>query len=188
MGISDTENGDVDIVTTKADTFIELVKERFANYAEKGKKMISPIADPMLNWASKNSIYPLHFGIACCALEMASGFASRFDAERFGIVARSTPRQSDLLLVNGTVTWKLSDKLITLYEQMPSPKWVLAMGNCAISGGPFRTSYSVVPGVDKLVPVDIYVAGCPPRPENLLNGILKLEELIKKKESIVRSK
>ena len=133
------------------------------------------------NWAGRNSLFPLHWGLACCAIEFAAAFGARWDAERFGVVPRSSPRQCDLLIVNGTVTWKVAHKLITLYEQMPEPKWVIAMGNCATGGGPFRTVYSVVPGVDKLVPVDVYIAGCPPRPEALLDGILKLEELIKER-------
>jgi len=131
------------------------------------------------NWATRNSIYPLHFGIMCCALEMAVASASRFDAQRFGVIYRSTPRQCDVLLVNGPITKKFQPDIRRLYDQMPSPKWVIAMGECAISGGPFYDSYSVVPGVDQFIPVDIYIPGCPARPEALLDGFIKLQRLIK---------
>jgi NADH-quinone oxidoreductase subunit B len=168
-----------EIETLRAEQFIPAAKETLAALiAEQAQgKMIRPV----FNWAGRNSLFPLHWGLACCAIEFAAAFGARWDAERFGVVPRSSPRQCDLLIVNGTVTWKVSHKLITLYEQMPEPKWVIAMGNCATGGGPFRTAYSVVPGVDKLVPVDLYIAGCPPRPEALLDGILKLEELIRER-------
>ena len=135
--------------------------------------------DQVLNLARANSLWPMTFGLACCAIEMMATGASRFDMARFGCeVFRPSPRQSDLMIVSGTVTRKMSSAVVTLYDQMPEPKWVLAMGNCAISGGPFvfPGQYSVVEGVDKLIPVDVYVPGCPPRPEALLEGILKLEE------------
>jgi len=162
-------------VTLKSKDFIQRVKEVFIDAK-------SPILYP-LKWASGNSIFPLHFGIKCCALEMAAAFASRYDLERYGVVARSSPRQSDLLLINGPITYKVRPVIKKLYEQMPSPKYVLAMGECAISGGPYFQSYCVVPGTDNVVPVDIYVPGCPPRPEALIAGILKLEEKIKKGEA-----
>lgn len=169
----------LEIETLRARQFIPAAKESLsALIAEQGQgKLIRPV----FNWAGRNSLFPLHWGLACCAIEFASAFGSRWDAERFGVVPRSSPRQCDLLIVNGTVTWKVAHKLITLYEQMPEPKWVIAMGNCATGGGPFRTAYSVVPGVDKLVPVDVYIAGCPPRPEAMLDGILKLEDLIRER-------
>ncbi len=135
--------------------------------------------DEILNLARANSLWPMTFGLACCAIEMMATGASRFDMARFGCeVFRPSPRQSDLMIVSGTVTKKMSTAVVTLYDQMPEPKWVLAMGNCAISGGPFMFpgQYSVVPGVDKLIPVDVYVPGCPPRPEALIEGMLKLEE------------
>jgi NADH-quinone oxidoreductase subunit B len=135
--------------------------------------------DEILNLARANSLWPLTFGLACCAIEMMATGASRFDMARFGCeVFRPSPRQSDVMIVSGTVTWKMSDAVRTLYDQMPEPKWVVAMGNCAISGGPFifPGQYSVVPGVDKLIPVDVYIPGCPPRPEALIEGMLKLEE------------
>ena len=170
----------VEIETLRAKEFIPAAKEALgALIAEQGH---AKVIQPVFNWAGRNSLFPLHWGLACCAIEFAAGFGARWDAERFGVVPRSSPRQCDLMIVNGTVTWKVAHKLITLYEQMPEPKWVIAMGNCATGGGPFRTAYSVVPGVDKLVPVDLYIAGCPPRPEAMLDGILKLEELIRERK------
>ena len=170
----------VEIETLRVTEFLPAAKEALTDMiAEQGQ---SKLIRPVFNWAGRNSLFPLHWGLACCAIEFAAGFGARWDAERFGIVPRSSPRQCDLLIVNGTVTWKVAHKLITLYEQMPEPKWVIAMGNCATGGGPFRTAYSVVPGVDKLVPVDIYIAGCPPRPEAMLDGILRLEQLIRERK------
>ena len=169
----------LEIETLRAREFLPAAKESLsALIAEQGQ---AKLIRPMFNWAGRNSLFPLHWGLACCAIEFAAAFGARWDAERFGVVPRSSPRQCDLLIVNGTVTWKVAHKRITLYEQMPEPKWVIAMGNCATGGGPFRTAYSVVPGVDKLVPVDVYIAGCPPRPEALLEGILRLEQLIKER-------
>ena len=166
----------LEIETLRSKEFIPAAKEALGGLiAERGK---AGLTQPVFNWAGRNSLFPLHWGLACCAIEFAAAFGARWDAERFGVVPRSSPRQCDLMIVNGTVTWKVAHKLIALYEQMPEPKWVIAMGNCATGGGPFRTAYSVVPGVDKLVPVDLYIAGCPPRPEAMLDGILKLETLI----------
>ena len=170
----------VEIETLRVKEFIPAAKEALTSLiAEQGQ---AKVIRPVFNWAGRNSLFPLHWGLACCAIEFAAGFGARWDAERFGVVARSSPRQADLMIVNGTVTWKVAHKLITLYEQMSEPKWVIAMGNCATGGGPFRTAYSVVPGVDKLVPVDVYIAGCPPRPEAMLDGILKLEQLIRERK------
>jgi NADH-quinone oxidoreductase subunit B len=137
------------------------------------------VLDQVLDLARANSLWPMTFGLACCAIEMMATGASRFDMARFGCeVFRPSPRQSDLMIVCGTVTRKMAPAVVTLYDQMPEPKWVLAMGNCAISGGPFKFpgQYSVVEGVDKLFPVDVYVPGCPPRPEALLEGMLELEK------------
>jgi len=170
----------VEIETLRVRQFIPAAKEALTSLiAEQGQ---AKVIRPVFNWAGRNSLFPLHWGLACCAIEFAAGFGARWDAERFGVVPRSSPRQCDLMIVNGTVTWKVAHKLITLYEQMPEPKWVIAMGNCATGGGPFRTAYSVVPGVDKLVPVDVYIAGCPPRPEAMLDGILRLEQLIRERK------
>ena len=134
--------------------------------------------DYVFNWARKSSIWPLTFGLACCAIEMIASSAARFDIARFGAeVFRPSPRQSDLMIVAGTVSLKMAPVLKRIYDQMPDPKWVIAMGACASVGGPFNT-YAVLQGVDKVVPVDVYVTGCPPRPENLFYGLLKLQDKI----------
>lgn len=143
------------------------------------KKAVDKVAQPFLNYGVRNSIYPLHFGIACCALEMAACSGPRFDNERLGMVFRSSPRQCDVLLVNGWVTKKLRPSLRRLYEEMPDPKWVVAMGECAMTGGPWYDSYNVVQGVDTFIPVDIYIPGCPPRPEAMIDGFLKLHQKMK---------
>jgi len=170
----------LEIEAIRSKEFIPAAKEALSSLIAEGGQ--TKVIDPVFNWAGRNSLFPLHWGLACCAIEFAAAFGARWDAERFGVVPRSSPRQCDLMIVNGTVTWKVAHKLITLYEQMPEPKWVIAMGNCATGGGPFRTAYSVVPGVDKLIPVDVYIAGCPPRPEAMLDGILRLENLIRERK------
>ena len=128
--------------------------------------------------AKGNHLFPLHLGIKCCALEMAAAGASRFDAERFGVFFRSSPRQCDVLLVNGPISKKFADPIVRLWEQMPEPKWCIAMGECAISGGPYFQSYNILEGVDTIIPVDVYIPGCPPRPEALIDGFGKLREKI----------
>jgi NADH-quinone oxidoreductase subunit B len=134
--------------------------------------------DYVFNWARKSSLWPLTFGLACCAIEMIASSASRFDIARYGAeVFRPSPRQSDLMIVAGTVTLKMAPVLKRIYDQMPEPKWVISMGACSSVGGPFNT-YAVLQGVDKIVPVDVYVYGCPPRPENLFYGLLKLQDKI----------
>jgi NADH-quinone oxidoreductase subunit B len=142
------------------------------------RNFLTTSVDYVFNWARQSSLWPLTFGLACCAIEMIASSASRFDIARFGAeVFRPSPRQSDLMIVAGTVTLKMAPVLKRIYDQMPDPKWVISMGACSSVGGPFNT-YSVLQGVDRIVPVDVYVTGCPPRPENLFYGLLKLQNKI----------
>jgi len=141
--------------------------------------------DDVLNWARESSQWPLTFGLACCAIEMMATGAAHYDQDRIGVMFRATPRQADLMIVAGTVTKKIAPILRRLYDQMPDPKYVIAMGSCACGGGPYYyDSYSVVRGVDLIVPVDIYVSGCPPRPEQLLDAFLQLGRSYKKEHAI----
>jgi len=135
------------------------------------------VLDQLYNWSRKRSLWPMFFGLACCALEMIASFDPRFDLARFGMeIMRASPRQADLFIVSGTVTKRMAPQVVRLYNQMPQPKYVIAMGACAISGGPFKEGYNVVSGVDKLIPVDVYVPGCPPRPEGLFNAVFALHK------------
>ena len=147
---------------------------------------ITTSIDRVLNWARESSIWPMGFGLACCAIEMMAASASRFDIARFGAeVYRASPRQADLMIVSGRVSQKMAPVVRQLYDQMPEPKWVIAMGDCASCGGVFN-NYAIVQGVDKVVPVDVYVSGCPPRPEALLYGLMRLQDKIRKEGTVLR--
>ena len=161
MGLLDQKTGQGSIVVTKLDT--------------------------LMNWARLSSLWPLGFGLACCAIEMMATNASTYDLDRFGVFPRPSPRQSDVLIISGTVTFKMADRIRRLYEQMPEPRYVISMGSCANCGGPYwEHGYHVVKGVDRVIPVDVYVPGCPPRPEALIGGILKLQEKIRKETLMVK--
>jgi NADH-quinone oxidoreductase subunit B len=145
------------------------------------RNILLTTVDFVLNQARARSTFPLMFGLACCAFEMIGTAASRFDVTRWGIdIFRWSPRQADLMIVAGTLTWKMAPAVKRIYDQMAEPKWVIAMGACAISGGTFRESYSVVPGINRIIPVDVYIPGCPPRPEGLIYGINLIQKKILK--------
>jgi NADH-quinone oxidoreductase subunit B len=142
---------------------------------EESKVLIAPLQF-LMNWARGHSMWPLTFGTACCAIEMMTVGSARYDTERYGIFFRNSPRQADCMIVSGTVNIKIAPRVKLLWEQMSLPKYVIAMGSCAVSGGPFADGYNVVQGVDQIIPVDLYIPGCPPRPEALMNGLLTLME------------
>lgn len=143
-----------------------------------GDGFISTKVSALVDWSRKNSLWPMPLGTACCAIEMMGAFASRYDVARLGAeVARFSPRQADLMIVSGTITYKMASVCRKIYDQMPEPKWVIAMGSCTCGGGPFD-SYAVVQGIDEFLPVDVYVGGCPPRPEALIDAIVKIQKKI----------
>jgi len=162
----------------------EVLKDDFPGQvipAGNGGNIVVGVLDKIINWGRSNSLWPLYFGTSCCAIEMMQTGAARHDWSRFGFeVARPTPRQADVIVIAGTITNKMAPALRKLYDQMAEPKYVVAMGACAISGGPFYyNSYSVVRGADHVIPVDVYVPGCPPRPESLLDAMIKLQKKIR---------
>ena len=160
--------------------------DELSNQVSSNGFLVTKVKD-LINWASSGSLWPMSFGLACCAVEMMQSAASRYDFDRFGIVFRPSPRQSDVMIVAGTLTNKMAPALRKVYDQMPEPRWVISMGSCANGGGYYHYSYSVVRGCDKIVPVDIYVPGCPPTAEALLYGILQLQKKILRDNKIIRA-
>jgi NADH-quinone oxidoreductase B subunit len=153
--------------------------------SEGGGFVVTKLND-LLNWSRLSSVWPLQFGIACCAIEMMASYASTYDLERFGVFPRASARQADVIIIAGTVTFKMAERIKLLYEQMPDPKYVISMGSCSNCGGPYwQHGYHVVKGVDRVIPVDVYVQGCPPRPEALIGGIIELQKKIET-EQLVR--
>ena len=151
---------------------------------EGGGFVVTKLND-LLNWSRLSSVWPLQFGIACCAIEMMASYASTYDLERFGVFPRASARQADVIIIAGTVTFKMAERIKLLYEQMPEPKYVISMGSCSNCGGPYwQLGYHVVKGVDRVIPVDVYVQGCPPRPEALIGGILELQKIIEGEQLI----
>jgi NADH-quinone oxidoreductase subunit B len=153
---------------------------------QSGKGYLVTGIDTLVNWARTGSMWPMTFGLACCAVEMMQAGASRYDFDRFGVVFRPSPRQSDVMIVAGTLTNKMAPALRRVYDQMPEPKWVISMGSCANGGGYYHYSYAVVRGCDRIVPVDIYVPGCPPTAEALMYGVIQLQNKIKRTNTIMR--
>jgi NAD(P)H-quinone oxidoreductase subunit K len=154
---------------------------------ELSTNVIFTTLNDLYNWARLSSLWPLLYGTSCCFIEFASLIGSRFDFDRFGLVPRSSPRQADLIITAGTVTMKMAPSLVRLYEQMPDPKYVIAMGACTITGGMFSTdSYTTVRGVDKLIPVDVYLPGCPPKPEAIIDAVIKLRKKVSQEQTLLR--
>ena len=150
------------------------------------RNILTTTIDALINWSQRSSLWPAICFPACCAFELIAANASRFDLSRFGMeILRASPRQADLLITAGTLTWKMAPQVKRIYDQMAEPKWVIAMGACGISGGIFRSSYNVVPGYNRIIPVDVYIPGCPPRPEALIYGIRMLQDKIARKSNII---
>ena len=165
----------------KQDEILNAVSEEISN-----KGFIIGQADKLFNWAKSGSLWPMTFGLACCAVEMMHSAASRYDMDRYGMLFRPSPRQSDVMIVAGTLTNKMAPALRRVYDQMAEPRWVISMGSCANGGGYYHYSYSVVRGCDRIVPVDIYVPGCPPTAEALIYGLLQLQKKIRRTSTISR--
>jgi NADH-quinone oxidoreductase subunit B len=169
-------------VSENQDELLKLAMDEMNN-----KGFVIASIDSLVNWARTGSLWPMTFGLACCAVEMMQAAASRYDMDRFGLLFRPSPRQSDVMIVAGTLTNKMAPALRKVYDQMPEPRYVISMGSCANGGGYYHYSYSVVRGCDRIVPVDVYVPGCPPTPEGLLYGVLKLQEKIRRTSVIKRA-
>jgi NADH-quinone oxidoreductase subunit B len=152
-----------------------------------GDNFVTTKFDSLVAWARKSSLWPMTFGLACCAIEMMASGAARYDFDRFGVIFRASPRQSDVIIIAGTVTHKMADAIVRVYNQMPEPRWVISMGNCSTCGGPYA-NYAVVQGVDEIIPVDVYVPGCPPRPEALMWGVMQLQKKIEQERFVRKSK
>jgi NADH-quinone oxidoreductase subunit B len=170
---------DVELKSERLDGAMEqdVTKELKAELSKHG--IFTTTFEELYNWGRKNSVWPLTFGLACCAIEMIATTMARYDLARFGAeVFRASPRQADLIIVSGTVTKKMAPQVVRLYNQMPEPKYVIAMGACAISGGPFRDGYNVLKGIDRYIPVDVHIPGCPPRPEALIDAFMTLQKKI----------
>jgi len=164
------------------DTILAAVGDEIAN-----RGFVIAKADKLFNWARSGSLWPMTFGLACCAVEMMHSAASRYDMDRYGMLFRPSPRQSDVMIVAGTLTNKMAPALRRVYDQMPEPRWVLSMGSCANGGGYYHYSYAVVRGCDRIVPVDVYVPGCPPTAEALIYGLLQLQKKIRRTATIART-
>lgn len=164
---------------TKVDNVDNLLKTK------NGVEYVVSKVDDLVNWARKGSLWPMTFGLACCAVEMMHSATARYDMERFGMVFRASPRQSDVMIVAGTLTNKMAPALRKVYDQMPEPRWVVSMGSCANGGGYYHYSYAVVRGCDRIVPVDIYVPGCPPTAEALIYGMLQLQKKVKANKGLL---
>ena len=177
MGVDTNEN----ILSSDQDTLLNAAASDIRN-----KGFIIASADKIFNWARSGSLWPMSFGLACCAVEMMHAAASRYDMDRYGMLFRPSPRQADVMIVAGTLTNKMAPALRRVYDQMAEPRWVVSMGSCANGGGYYHYSYSVVRGCDRIVPVDIYVPGCPPSAEALLYGILQLQKKIRREGSLKR--